>query len=956
MGSNKGAADRFSGAMENLIQLSESMQQASALLADEDGEAEAPKSGTSFLTVVPLGNMSAGKSAVLNSLMGYPVLPTGENGATRAPIIVDMERDKSGSSRGLSIVLEGRTASVSASEVRHSLQGRLKALSSSKGGETEGIRLVLRSSTAPPLKLIDVPGLDARSSSGDSPINTFADNSDAVLLVVIPATSCRDVAVSRALKLAQDLDPDGTRTVGVISKVDQAASDQRSLAAVQALLSGQGPSATLEVPWVAMIGQSVAIAAAHSGAVSADDTLETAWKAEMESLKSILNGASPSKLGRIALVDTLGRQIRKRMKQRLPNILSGLEGRAQVVEAELVRLGEQRVQSSEGTRAMALELCREFEDKFLQHIQTGEGAGWRVVASFEGVLPKRIKGLPLDSMFELSSVKKLVLQADGYQPYLFSPEKGLRALIKQALELVKEPAKMCVDEVHRILIDIVSASASATPGLGRFAPLKREIVAIASAALDEYRAESKKMVIALVDMERSFIPPQHFIRLLQRRLDRVRRDDDQKNRGSKKAQDAEQSLLSKATAPVSLNGSGGNLKAMKGEAAQQEKDSNKDVASTLQIVGDNSAGYLLKKSAKKDEWSKRWFVLNERNNRLGYTTKPEEKQFRGVIALEECVLDDGPEKENGSEEAPGSKSWSKSKKSSANGTDKEDPGDNLVFRVSHKVSYKTVLKAHHSLVLKADNMAEKLEWMAKLRGCIESPRDSSTKSGSVRESKSSDNIAALPSSVSDGPMSTVLRRPVDPEEELRIMAQEVRDYVEAVLNSLSANIPKAVVLCQVERAKDAMLNQLYSSVSSQSTAKIEELLKEDQGVKAQRERWQKQAAALSKLTRQLSLHDSQASIGAGLDDSRPTTTNQVEVEDWRVAFEEAGTVRSSSSNHSSSSQKSSRNPSPAMNGRLSSHNGNHNDYEENGDVGNISRRTPGRRPPPPPPPGAPAYN
>ncbi len=115
----------------------------------------------------------------------------------------------------------------------------------------------------------------------------------------------------------------GTRTIGVISKVDQAASDQRSLAAVQALLSGQGPSATLEVPWVAMIGQSVAIAAAHSGAVSADDTLETAWKAEMESLKSILNGASPSKLGRIALVDTLGRQIRKRMKQRLPNILSG---------------------------------------------------------------------------------------------------------------------------------------------------------------------------------------------------------------------------------------------------------------------------------------------------------------------------------------------------------------------------------------------------------------------------------------------------------------------------------------------------------------------------------------------------------------------------------------------------------------------------------------------------------
>jgi hypothetical protein len=55
--------------------------------------------------------------------------------------------------------------------------------------------------------------------------------------------------------------------------------------------------------------------------------------------------------------------------------------------------------------------------------------------------------------------------------------------------------------------------------------------------------------------------------------------------------------------------------------------------------------------------------------------------------------------ENGAEEAaaPASKSWSKSKKTSANGTDKENLGDNLAFRISHKVSYKTVLKGKDSL-------------------------------------------------------------------------------------------------------------------------------------------------------------------------------------------------------------------------------------------------------------------
>ena len=42
------------------------------------------------------------------------------------------------------------------------------------------------------------------------------------------------------------------------------------------------------------------------------------------------------------------------------------------MQDELVRMGEQMVSSAEGTRALALELCREFEDKFLQHITTGE--------------------------------------------------------------------------------------------------------------------------------------------------------------------------------------------------------------------------------------------------------------------------------------------------------------------------------------------------------------------------------------------------------------------------------------------------------------------------------------------------------------------------------------------------------------------------------------------------------
>ncbi|WZZ83712.1 hypothetical protein YC2023_104284 [Brassica napus] len=70
-------------------------------------------------------------------------------------------------------------------------------------------------------------------------------------------------------------------------------------------------------------------------------------------------------------------------------------------------------------------------------------------------------------------------------------------------------------------------------------------------------------------------------------------------------------------------------------------------------------------------------------------------------------------------------------------------------------------------------------------------------------------------------------KPVDPEEELRWMSQEVRGYVEAVLNSRAANVPKAVVLCQVEKAKEEdMLNQLYSSISAIGNERIESLIQE----------------------------------------------------------------------------------------------------------------------------------
>ncbi|KAL8237454.1 hypothetical protein R6Q59_018535 [Mikania micrantha] len=900
-------------AIEELSQLADSMRQAAALLNDEDVDENSSSSSrrpSTFLNVVALGNTSAGKSAVLNSLIGHPTLPTGEGGATRAPICIDLQRDDNLSAKSIVLQIDSKSQPVSASALRHSLQDRLSKISSKSRDE---IYLKLKTSTSPPLKLIDLPGVD--KGNLDDSLSEYAQHNDAILLVVIPAAQAPEVASAKALRIATEYDGESTRTIGVISKIDQASSDPKILAAVQALLLGQGPRSAAKFPWIALIGQSVSIASAQSGSVGSDNSLETAWRAEIESLKSILTGSPQNKLGRLALVETLAHQIRSRMKIRLPSLLSGLQGKSQIVQDELVRLGESMVTSSEGTRALALELCREFEDKFLQHIMTGEGNGWKIVASFEGNFPNRIKQLPLDRHFDLQNVKRIVLEADGYQPYLISPEKGLRSLIKGVLELAKEPSRLCVDEVHRVLADIVSASANATPGLGRYPPFKREVVAIATSALEGFKSDAKTMVTALVDMERVFVPPQHFIRLVQRRMDRQRREEEIKTKSSKKAIDAEQSLLNRAASPQT----GGNLKSMK-DAKQDKEAQEGPTLKTAGPEGEITAGFLLKKSAKTNGWSRRWFVLNEKTGKLGYTKKQEERNFRGVITLEECVVEEIEE-----DEPPPSKS-SKDKKSKV-----EEKLPSLVFKITSKVAYKTVLKAHSAVVLKAESAVDKAEWLNKLGAVM------GVKGGDVKLKPDGPPIRQTHS---DGSLETMARKPVDPEEELRWMAQEVRGYVEAVLNSLAANVPKAVVLCQVEKAKEDMLNKLYSSVSSQSTPRIEELLQEDGNVKRKRERIQKQSSLLSKLTRQLSIHDNRAAAATGISSDSPAESPRSGSSggDWRSAFDSAANGPTSLDSRFGSNGHERRNKEPSENG----------DDGPGSRSNSTGRRTPNRLPPAPP--------
>ena len=101
-----------------------------------------------------------------------------------------------------------------------------------------------------------------------------------------------------------------------------------------------------------------------------ESSLETPWRAECESHQSIFTSSPHSKFGRIAWPDALAQQICKCTKVQIVKLFRRLQRKSKISQDELAQLGEQIVQSAEGTRSLDLQLCCKFEDKFPQRFTT----------------------------------------------------------------------------------------------------------------------------------------------------------------------------------------------------------------------------------------------------------------------------------------------------------------------------------------------------------------------------------------------------------------------------------------------------------------------------------------------------------------------------------------------------------------------------------------------------------
>jgi len=220
-------------------------------------------------------------------------------------------------------------------------------------------------------------------------------------------------------------------------------------------------------------------------------------------------------MGSEYLAKLLSKHLESVIRARIPSITSLINKSIDELESEMDHLGRPIAVDAGAQLYTILELCRAFDRIFKEHLDGGRPGGDRIYGVFDNQLPAALRKLPFDRHLSLQNVKKVVSEADGYQPHLIAPEQGYRRLIEGALNYFRGPSEASVDAVHFVLKELVRKSIGETQELKRFPTLQAEIAGAANEALERFRDDSKKTVIRLVDMESSYLTVDFFRRLPQ---------------------------------------------------------------------------------------------------------------------------------------------------------------------------------------------------------------------------------------------------------------------------------------------------------------------------------------------------------------------------------------------------------------------------------------------------------
>ncbi|XP_062283523.1 dynamin-2-like isoform X2 [Scomber scombrus] len=457
--------------------------------------------------IAVVGGQSAGKSSVLENFVGRDFLPRGSGIVTRRPLILQLVNSITEHAEFLHC--KGRKF-VDFDEVRLEIEAETERLTgSNKGISPIPINLRVYSPNVLNLTLIDLPGM-TKVAVGDQPVDIehqirdmlmqFITKESCLILAVTPANT--DLANSDALKIAKEVDPQGLRTIGVITKLDlmDEGTDARDILENKLLPLRRG--------YIGVVNRS-------QKDIDGKKDIRAALAAER---KFFLSHPAyrhiAERMGTPHLQKTLNQQLTNHIRDTLPGLRSKLQSQLLSLEKEVDEYKNFRPDDPTRKTKALLQMVQQFGVDFEKCI---EGSGDQVDTSnlsggakinriFHERFPFELVKMEFDEKELRKEISYAIKNIHGVRTGLFTPDLAFEAIVKKQIIKLKEPCLKCIDLVIQELINTVR---QCTNKLGSYPRLREETERIVTTYVRERDSKTKGQVLLLIDIELSYINTNH---------------------------------------------------------------------------------------------------------------------------------------------------------------------------------------------------------------------------------------------------------------------------------------------------------------------------------------------------------------------------------------------------------------------------------------------------------------
>jgi len=471
--------------------------------------------------IVIVGSQSSGKSSVIESLVGRSILPRGTGIVTRRPLILQLiytpidDRVHRSAERGtidkeewVEFLHTKEKVFTDWDEVRREIEKETdRVAGSNKGICPDPISLKFYSTSVLSLTMVDLPGL-TKVAVGEQPedienqikelILKFIQNPNSIILAVSPANM--DMATSESLKIARDIDPDGRRTLAVITKLD---------------LMDAGTDA-IDI----LCGRVIPVKLGIIGVInrSQQDIIDKKdIKDAIKDEASFLQRKYPTlatRNGTPYLAKTLNRLLMHHIRDCLPELKTRVNVMASQFQTLLNSYGQEVVEKN----TTLLQIITKFASSYVatldgtaRNIETSELCGGaRICYIFHETF-----GRTLDSIHPLTGLTSMdiltaIRNSNGPRPALFVPEVSFELLVKRQIRRLEEPSLRCVELAHEEMQRIIQHCGNEVQQeMLRFPKLHEKIIDVVTNLLRSRLVPTNTMVENIVAIELAYINTRH---------------------------------------------------------------------------------------------------------------------------------------------------------------------------------------------------------------------------------------------------------------------------------------------------------------------------------------------------------------------------------------------------------------------------------------------------------------